>query len=78
MKLPLALLDPFFYYYLKIPAIASADTSQAQHGQVCGLSQKAVRFGTTVRKLRKLNITDIDQDFVLFPYTTRIKLLRRI
>jgi hypothetical protein len=50
MKLPLALLDPFFYYYLKIPAIASTEHLPGKMVRFMDSPKNQMRFGTTARK----------------------------
>jgi hypothetical protein len=66
MKLPLAkaLLDPFFYYYLKIPSIAS--TEHLPGTKWFRLAKKPkFEIWYDGKKIRK-PIIDIDQDLLLF------------
>jgi hypothetical protein len=77
MKLPLAkaLLDPFFYYYLKIPAIAS--TEHLPGTKWSGLLDSArnqIEIWYDGKKIKKLHIVDIDQDLLLFPLYNRNKI----
>ena len=79
MKLPLvkALLDPFFYYNLKIPSIKSVERLP---GKKCsGLfdtPKNQIEILLDGKKIKKLHIKDLNQEQLLFPlyniYTTTI------
>jgi hypothetical protein len=77
MKLPLekALLDPFFYYYLKTPAIAS--TEHLPGTKWSGLfdsPKNQIEIWYDGKKIRKLHIADIDEDLLLFPIYNKNKI----
>ncbi|MGO4820589.1 MULTISPECIES: hypothetical protein [unclassified Flavobacterium] len=77
MKLPLtkALLDPFFFYYLKISAIAS--TEYLPGTKWFGLldsPRNQIEIWYDGNKIRKLHINDIDQDLLLFPLYNKSKI----
>ena len=70
MKLPLvkALLDPFFYYYLKRPSIQSVEHL---HGiKISGLldtPKNQIEIILDGKKIRKLQFKDFNQEQLLFP-----------
>ena len=70
MKLPLvkALLDPFFYYYLKRPTIQSVEHL---HGiKISGLlntPKNQIEILLDGKKIRKLQFKDFNQEQLLFP-----------
>ena len=70
MKLPLvkALLDPFFYYYLKRPTIQSVEHL---HGiKISGLLNtptNQIEILLDGKKIRKLQFKDFNQEQLLFP-----------
>jgi hypothetical protein len=71
MKLPLEnLIGPILLFYLKIPAIASTEHLPGTNGQVCGTPKNQIEIWYD-GKNQKTHIADIDQDLLLFPYTTR-------
>jgi hypothetical protein len=77
MKLPLekALLDPFFYYYLKIPTIASTEHLPGiKWSGLLDSPKNQIEIWYDGRKIRKLHITDIDQDLLLFPIYNKNKI----
>lgn len=70
MKLPLikALLDPFFYYYLKIAAIPS--TEHLPGNKITGLlstPNNQIEILLDGKKISKLHIKDLNQEQLLFP-----------
>jgi hypothetical protein len=68
MKLPLekALLDPFFYYYLKIPAIASTEyLPGTKWSGLLDSPKNQIEIWYDGKKIRKLHIADIDQDCLI-------------
>jgi hypothetical protein len=77
MKLPLekALLDPFFYYYLKIPAIASTEyLPGTKWSGLLDSPKNQIEIWYDGNKIRKLHIVDIDQDLLLFPIYNKNKI----
>jgi hypothetical protein len=77
MRLPLAkaLLDPFFYYYLKIPTIASTEhLPGTKWSGLLDSPKNQIEIWYDGRKIRKLHIADIDQDLLLFPIYNRNKI----
>lgn len=77
MKLPLvkALLDPFFYYYLKIPAIASTEhLPGTKWSGLLNSPKNQIEIWYDGKKIRKLHIADIDQDLLLFPTYNKTKM----
>jgi hypothetical protein len=77
MKLPLekASLDPFFYYYLKIPAIASTEHLPGKKWSgLLDSSKNQIEIWYKAKKIKKLQIGDIDQDLLLFPIYNRNKI----
>lgn len=77
MKLPLekALLDPFFYYYLKIPAIASTEhLPGTKWSGLLNSPKNQIEIWYDGKKIRKLHIADIDQDLLLFPLYNKSKI----
>jgi hypothetical protein len=73
MKLPLvkALLDPFFYYYLKRPSIPSVEHLPGI--KISGLldtPKNQIEILLNGKKIRKLNINDFNQEQLLFPLYT--------
>jgi hypothetical protein len=77
MKLPLekALLDPFFYYYLKIPTIASTEHLPGiKWSGLLDSPKNQIEIWYDGRKIKKLHIADIDQDLLLFPIYNKNKI----
>jgi hypothetical protein len=77
MKLPLAkaLLDPFFFYYLKIPAIASTEhLPGTKWSGILDSPKNQIEIWYDGKKIRKLHIADIDQDLLLFPIYNKNKI----
>jgi hypothetical protein len=77
MEVPLAkaLLDPFFYYYLKIPAIASTEhLPGTKWSGLLETPKNQIEIWYDGRKIRKLHIGDIDQDLLLFPLYNKSKI----
>jgi hypothetical protein len=77
MKLLLAkaLLDPFFYYYLKIPAIPSTEhLPGTKWSGLLDSPKNQIEIWYDGRKIRKLHIADIDQDLLLFPIYNKNKI----
>jgi hypothetical protein len=76
MKLPLekALLDPFFYYYLKIPSIATTEhLPGTKWSGLMDSPKNQIEIWYDGKKMKKLQIADIDQDFLLFPIYNKNK-----
>ena len=70
MKLPLAkaLLDPFFYYYLKRPSIQSVEHLPGI--KISGLldtPKNQIEILLDGKKIIKLHINDLNQEQLLFP-----------
>jgi hypothetical protein len=77
MKLPLekALLDPFFYYYLKIPAIASTEhLPGTKWSGLLDSPKNQIEIWYNAKKIKKLYIADIDQNLLLFPIYNKNKI----
>jgi hypothetical protein len=77
MKLPLAkaLLDPFFYYYLKIPTIASTEHLPGiKWSGLMNSPKNQIEIWYEGKKIKKLYIADIDQDLLLFPLYNKSKI----
>jgi hypothetical protein len=77
MKLPLekALLDAFFYYYLKIPTIASTEhLPGTKWSGLLDSPKNQIEIWYNSKKIRKLHIADIDQDLLLFPIYNKNKI----
>ena len=77
MKLPLekALLDPFFYYYLKIPAIASTEHLPGKKWSgLLDSPKNQIEIWYKAKKIKKLQIADIDRDLLLFPIYNKNKI----
>lgn len=77
MKLPLekALLDPFFYYYLKIPAIASTEhLPGTKWSGLLDSPKNQIEIWYDGKKIKKLHIADIDQNLLLFPIYNKNKI----
>jgi hypothetical protein len=76
MEVPLskALLDPFFYYYLKIPSIASTEhLPGTKWSGLLNTPKNQIEIWYDGTKIRKLHIADIDQDLLLFPIYNKTK-----
>lgn len=76
MKLSLekALLDPFFYYYLKIPAIASTEHIPGiKWSGLLNSPKNQIEIWYDRKKIKKLQIADIEQDLLLFPLYNKNK-----
>jgi hypothetical protein len=77
MKLPLekALLDPFFYYYLKIPTIASTEhLPSTKWSGLLDTLKNQIEIWYDGNKIRKLHIAEIDLDLLLFPIYNKNKI----
>lgn len=73
MKLPLsqALLDPFFYYYLKIPAIPSVEHLPGKKWTgLLNTPKNQIEIVLDGKKISKLKINDLSQEQLLFPLYT--------
>ncbi len=73
MKIPLvkAVLDPFFYYYLKIPSIPSVEHLPGI--KISGLlntPKNQIEILLDGKKIRKFHIKDLNQEQLLFPLYT--------
>jgi hypothetical protein len=76
MKLPLvkALLDPFFYYYLKIQTIASTEyLPGTKWSGLLNSPKNQIEIWYNGKKIKKLHIKDIEQDLLLFPIYNKNK-----
>ena len=76
MKLPLvkAVLDPFFYYYLKRPSIQSVEHLPGY--KITGLldtPKNQIEILLDGKKIRKLHIKDLHQEQLLFPLYNILK-----
>jgi hypothetical protein len=70
MKLPLikAVLDPFFYYYLKIPTIRSVEHLPGKKWSgLLDTPKNQIEILLDGKKIKKLHIKDINQEQLLFP-----------
>lgn len=70
LKLPLykALLDPFFYHYLKLNSIPSMDKLPSKHlGGLIGKSNHQIEVWFNGKKLQKVSISELDPNQYLFP-----------
>lgn len=70
MKRPLAqaLLDPFFYYYLKIPSIASVEHLPGKKwAGLLDTPKNQIEIVLDGKKISKLHIKDFNQEQLLFP-----------
>ena len=70
MKRPLAkaLLDPFFYYYLKIPTIPSVEHLPGKKWTgLLNTPKNQIEIVLDGKKIIKLHIKDLNQDQLLFP-----------
>ena len=77
MKLPLekALLDPFFYYYLKIPAIASTEHLPGKKWSgLLDSPKNQIEIWYKAKKIKKLQIAELDHDLLLFPIYNKNKI----
>ena len=79
MKLPLvkALLDPFFYYNLKIPSIKSIEHLPGKKWSgLLDTPKNQIEILLDGKKIKKFHIKDLNQEQMLFPlyniYTTAI------
>lgn len=76
MKLPLAkaLLDPFFFYYLKIPTIPSTEhLPGTKWSGLLDSPKNQIEIWYDGKKIKKLHIADINQDLLLFPLYNKNK-----
>lgn len=76
MKLPLekALLDPFFYYYLEIATIPSTEhLPGTKWSGLLDTPKNQIEIWYNAKKIKKLQIADIDQDLLLFPIYNKKK-----
>nr|WP_315140351.1 hypothetical protein [uncultured Flavobacterium sp.] len=63
-----ALLDPFFYYYLKIPSIPSVEHLPGlKIGGLLNTPKNQIEILFDGKKIRKLQIKDFNQEQLLFP-----------
>jgi hypothetical protein len=75
LKLPLykALLDPFFYYYLRLSSIPSLDKLTTE--KIVGLlnsNKNQIEIWLDGKKIHKLKFEELNQDQYLFPvYNTK-------
>lgn len=70
MKLPLfkALVDPFFYYYLKIPTIPSVEHLPGKKwAGLLNTPKNQIEILLEGKKLKKLHFDDLNQEQLLFP-----------
>ncbi|WP_293892129.1 hypothetical protein [Flavobacterium sp.] len=70
MKVPLtqALLNPFFYYYLKIPSIPSVDHLPGnKRTGLLNTPKNQIEIILDGKKISKLYIKDLNQEQLLFP-----------
>ena len=77
MKVPLfkALLDPFFYYYLKIPSIPSVEHLPGKKWTgLLNTPKNQIEILLDGKKLKRLHFNDLNQEQLLFHYITHIKL----
>ena len=77
MEVPLskALLDPFFYYYLKIQAIASTEhLPGTKWSGLLDTPKNQIEIWYDGKKIKKLQIAHIDQDLLLFPIYNKNKI----
>jgi len=79
MNVPLfkALVDPFFYYYLKIPFIPSVEHLPGKKWTgLLNTAKNQIEILLDGKKIKKLHIKDLNQEQLLFPlyniYTTTI------
>lgn len=77
IKLPLAkaLMDPFFYYYLKIPTIPSTEhLPGTKWSGLLNSHRNQIEIWYDAKKITKLHIADIDQNLLLFPKYNKSKI----
>ena len=70
MKVPLvkAVLDPFFYYYLKIPTIQSVEHLPGKKWTgLLNTPKNQIEIILDGKKINKLRIKDLNQEQLLFP-----------
>ena len=70
MKVPLvkAVLDPFFYYYLKIPTIPSVENLLGKKWTgLLNTPKNQIEIVLDGKKIIKLHIKDLNQEQLLFP-----------
>jgi hypothetical protein len=70
MKVPLvkAVLDPFFYYYLKIPTIQSVEHLPGKRwAGLLNTPKNQIEILLDGKKIKKLDFTDLNQKQLLFP-----------
>ncbi|MFV7235174.1 hypothetical protein [Flavobacterium sp. ZB4R12] len=70
MKVPLvkAVLDPFFYYYLKIPSIPSVEhLSGKKWTGLLNTPKNQIEIVLDGKRIIKLHIKDLNQEQLLFP-----------
>jgi hypothetical protein len=76
MKLPLvkALLDPFFYYNLKIPSIKSVEHLPGKKWSgLLDTPKNQIEILLDGKKIKKLHIKDLNQEQLLFPLYNTLK-----
>lgn len=80
MKVPLfkALIDPFFYYYLKIPSIPSVQHLPGKkRAGLLNTAKNQIEILLDGKKLKKLDFNDLHQEQLLFPlYNTHITAIK--
>ncbi|WP_291098477.1 MULTISPECIES: hypothetical protein [unclassified Flavobacterium] len=70
MKVPLvkAVLDPFFYYYLKIPSIQSVEHLPGKKWTgLLNTPKNQIEIVLDGKKIKKLHFKDLNQEQLLFP-----------
>lgn len=75
IRLSQALLDPFFYYYLKRGSIPSVEHLPGK--KISGLlntPKNQIEILLNGKKIRKLQIDDLNEDLLLFPTYNKTKI----